>query len=222
MVMPPAGVPDRRSRAGVFGGGGGFVFSVHGNTIAEFCLFVYHQLKNNDFSFLDFMTPRAFEYFQTLRTYVLLAGGTLRTAYERGEVFWDIMAERIASSLRLLFEIPEKIASSIQTEAQARQDALELADRILAPESRELILFLPPEGKGQLLYALCKRHWPFPFRAERQEDAILVILGTIQTWREYKEILEHLSIDGSRQSWYQNFGQCIKVDSHALTKERFQ
>ena len=77
-------------------------------------------------------------------------------------------------------------------------DPTKAGDRILAPESRELILFLPPEGKGQLLFALCKSHWPFPFRADVQEDAILVILGTIQTWREYKEIMEHLSIDGSR------------------------
>ncbi|WP_139172169.1 hypothetical protein [Geoalkalibacter ferrihydriticus] len=77
-------------------------------------------------------------------------------------------------------------------------DPTKAGDRILAPESRELILFLPPEGKGQLLYALCKNHWPFPFRAEVQEDAILAILETIQTQNEYREVMEHLTIDGSR------------------------
>ncbi|MDO3379739.1 helix-turn-helix domain-containing protein [Geoalkalibacter halelectricus] len=59
----------------------------------------------------------------------------------------------------------------------------------------------------------------------------------IKLWREHRGLIQQELADrvgiskpylsqiesGKRQeSWYQNFGQCIKVDSHALTKERFQ
>ncbi|MDO3378329.1 hypothetical protein [Geoalkalibacter halelectricus] len=167
------------------GGGGGFVFSVHGNTIAEFCLFVYHQLKNNDFSFLDFMSEDAFRYFDILRSYVLLAGELIEVAYEKGVEFRDVMRTSIQRALRNLQDVRVN-----------QQEAMRLAERIL--RNPDLVLFQAPEGKGRLLRALCQSQWPFPLRAELQEDAILTILETIQTWNEYKEIMEHLTMDGSR------------------------
>jgi hypothetical protein len=69
-----------------------------------------------------------------------------------------------------------------------------LAKRILA--NPDLVLFQPPEGKGRLLRNLCYEYG-FSFE-ETQEDAIIAVLKTIQTWQVYKEVMEHLASDGRR------------------------
>ena len=70
--------------------------------------------------------------------------------------------------------------------------------RCISQENLDDIHFLPPEGKGRLLHALCQSQWPIPLLGERQEDAILAILKTIQTRNEYREVMEHLTPDGRR------------------------
>ena len=168
-----------------FGGGGGFLFTINADTIAEFCMFVYHQLKNKDFNFLEFMSSRAFEYFDTLRSYVLLVGEKMEAAYEEGEEHLKNMTLAVQSAIRKL--------QDVQNNRQAAQDK---AQRIV--DNPDLVLFLPPEGKGRLIRALCVRQWPAPLKAELQEDAIIAILKTLQTHNEYKEVMEHLTFDGSR------------------------
>jgi hypothetical protein len=162
------------------GGGGGFLFTVNGNTIAEFCQFIYHQLKNNDFNFMDFMNEDAFRYFDILRAYTLLAGEMLTSAYEKGFEFRETMAFSLFHALEDL--------------KNGRVEAKVLAQKILS--STEEVLFQPPEAKGRLLRALCHRPW-LSFNSE-QEQAIIAVLRTIQTWNEYKEVMEHLTVDGSR------------------------
>jgi hypothetical protein len=64
------------------------------------------------------------------------------------------------------------------------------------PADRPRPVPIPPEGRGFLLRNLCYEYW-FSFE-ETQEDAIIAVLKTIQTWHEYKEIMEHLTSDGRR------------------------
>ncbi len=165
------------------GGGGSFVFSVDVKTIAEFCTFVYHQLKNNDFNFLDLLSEDAFKYYDTLRSYVLLVDDALEAVYEKGDEFLEEMKDAIKVALDTLENVKTR-----------QQQAEKLAQRIL--DHPDYALFQPPEGKGRLLRNLCYDYW-FSME-ETQEDAMIAILKTIQTWNEYKEVMEHLTSDGRR------------------------
>jgi len=62
----------------------------------------------------------------------------------------------------------------------------------------------PPEAKGALLYHLADTFWLsrtgtfYISREELQEDATLKILSLIQTRREFQEVCEHMTEDGSK------------------------
>ncbi len=56
----------------------------------------------------------------------------------------------------------------------------------------------PPETKGQILYSLASR-FLLSFE-EKQEEAIIAILKTAQTWNDYVEIISHCSPDGQKIS----------------------
>jgi hypothetical protein len=165
------------------GGGGGFAFTVGADTIVDFFLFIYHQLKNNDFNFVDVLSLRAFEYYDTVRSYLAFYEDTLEQVYEEGRKFLRDMKFSILDKLQVLEDAKQN---------QAKAEAL--AKRLL--DNPDLVTFLTPEGKGRLLRNLCYSYWSS--LEETQEDAMLAILRTVQTWNEYKEIMEHLSGDGRR------------------------
>jgi hypothetical protein len=67
-----------------------------------------------------------------------------------------------------------------------------------------MLRFMPPEAKGALLYHLTETFWLsrsgmfWISREELQEDATLKILSLIQTRREFREVCEHMTEDGSK------------------------
>ena len=67
-----------------------------------------------------------------------------------------------------------------------------------------MLRFMPPETKGALLYHLTETFWLsrsgmfWISREELQEDAMLKILSLIQTQREFQEVCEHMTEDGSK------------------------
>jgi hypothetical protein len=166
------------------GAGGGFLFSVNVDTIAEFCMFIYHQLKNNDFNFLDLVHPQAFEYYDFLSSYVLLVGKPLRVAYEKGEEFIVDMKNAVNDVLEIL--------ENAKTHLEA---AKAVVDRILA--NPDLVLFLTPEGKGRLLRNLCYEEDWSKYQTFR-ENAMMTVLKSLQTGNEFKEVMEHHTGDGRR------------------------
>jgi murein DD-endopeptidase MepM/ murein hydrolase activator NlpD len=55
---------------------------------------------------------------------------------------------------------------------------------------------LPPETMGMMLYTLTQTF--IESREEDQETAILLVISTITTWRQFFEVLQHMSPDGEK------------------------
>ena len=160
------------------GAGGEFTYTINANTIVEFCTFFYHQLKNKDFHFVDILSPEAFRYYDAVSQYIVIAEKSLKEIYIKGEAEFDHIIETIDDALGALAE---------------QQSAAKIALTLLSePEN---LVFLTPEGKGRLLYHLCPTNWAT--HEERQEEAIVAIIKTIQSWHEYVEVMVHCTIDGS-------------------------
>ncbi len=160
------------------GAGGEFTYTIGADTIVDFCTFFYHQLKNKDFHFVDILSEEAFEYYDIISKYIVIAGESLEAVYQKGQREITRMIGTINDALESL---------------KAQKEASDLALKILsAPDN---LVFLTPEGKGRLLYHLCPTTWVT--HEERQEEAIVAIIRTIQSWHEYVEVMVHCTADGS-------------------------
>ncbi len=80
---------------------------------------------------------------------------------------------------------------------EQHERASDFAEKVLSRPDN--LVFLPPEGKGRLIFHLCPCIW---YSAEeKQEEAIIAILRTIQTWNEYVEVMVHSTETGARGSF---------------------
>jgi len=169
----------------VAGGGGEFACTIGVKHIADFMIYLYHELKNEDFHFVEVITAEAFDYYVTLSTYGLVTGEDIRAMYELGLDSLETMAKTINKELQIL-----------QSDVAEAKRAEQLAKNILANISR--LSCQPPEAKGQLLYSLSSTFRTS--REEKQEEAIIAILQTAQTWNDYVEIVSHCSPYGQKIS----------------------
>jgi hypothetical protein len=178
-----------------FGGGGGFLFTVDVKSIVEFCTFIYHQLKNKDFDFVDLLDDDAFKFYDILRLYVLLVGNPLEEVYRMGIEAFMGSEEEGKKRLREMRYAIEDALKILATAKSHMEKAKALVDRILG--NPDLVLFLTPEGKGRLLRNLCyEADWGEFHNLHAQ--AFSVFFKTLQTRNEGKEVLEHLTSDGRR------------------------
>ncbi len=169
----------------VAGGGGEFACTIGVKYIADFMIYLYHELKNEDFHFVEVITERAFDYYVTLSTYGLVTGEDIREMYEKGRESLTEMRDAIKAELQIL-----------QSEKAEANRAEQLAENILTNISR--FSCQPPEAKGQILYSLSSTYrssWE-----EKQEEAIIAIMQTAQTWNDYVEIVSHCSPYGQKIS----------------------
>ena len=65
------------------------------------------------------------------------------------------------------------------------------------------------KAKGAMLYQLTESFWislekGVLWDREEQEDAILVILKNIQTKKEFKKVIERMTVDGSKGNFHRN------------------
>jgi hypothetical protein len=97
-------------------------------------------------------------------------------------------------------EQEQKILDRIRVEKIERKqrivEAEELVDRII--NQKQDVTCQPPETKGQFLYSLTMTVWNS--WEEKQEEAIIAILKTAQTWNDYVEIVSHCSPGGQKIS----------------------
>ena len=172
-----------RAKAGAVlgvGCGGDLAFTVHADHIHELVTFVYHQLKNEDFDKLRFITEMGFEVLYRLYLFELWKAEKLSEMYEAGfkaltDWWFGLLRELEDDRLRL--EHAQQLAARIQRRP-------------------ELLLYATPEAKGHLLAVLCHTSL-FSFE-ETQEEAILAVLDTLQSLRDYHETLEHLTFGAEK------------------------
>ena len=178
-------------RAGLvlgIGAGGSMVGAVDAGKIGEFIQFVYHQLKNHDFHFLDMIEPLAFDNLTRLSVWAVETGRAVEEIVENVGETVDESVEALAKAIRGLGEGWVERGTS-------KREAIALGLRIL--DSPEQLKFTTPEAKGILLHTLCKTF--FESNEEAQEHAIIKILEHVQSQREYQKVCEHLNASGEKQ-----------------------
>lgn len=157
------------------GAKGGLSGVVGFGTMYDFVMYVYHQLKDNDFSYLEFMDESAFHAIVGIVLY----------AVEHG-----------VDAIRLVGEGIDRLVAAAMAPIEAANEAEAYARKIKARP--QALYFAPPEAKGAILYRLSETY-TFSFE-EHQEAAILVVIGTIQTQREWYQVLERITPTGSKSS----------------------
>ena len=157
------------------GAKGGITGTIDFRYIVEFIMYVFNQLKENDFALLQFISRRAFE--QMVQITLLLV--------ERGADFLGQASETIGEALR-------NAASPVTSANEAEEYARKIQARPTA------LIFAAPEAKGAILFRLSER-FLFSFE-ERQEAAILTVVGTIQTQAEWAQVVERITLTGAKSS----------------------
>ncbi|WP_298262168.1 hypothetical protein [uncultured Litoreibacter sp.] len=155
------------------GAKGGITAALGLNTIADFIMYIFHQLVANDFAKLNFIAPKAFKAIQDLALFVLLAPA------------------------RLTMDIGRAVIVAARAVTEMFKDAQEAEDFARRIQARpDILTFGPPETKGMVLYRLSETF--VNSREEYQEGAILVVMDTIQSRREWEQVIERVSQDGSK------------------------
>ncbi len=198
----------------VAGGGGEFICTVGVKHISDFIIYLFHELKNEDFHHVGVITNEAFDMYVAYSTYGLVTGEDLRDIYEKGyrtayKIYQPVKnkLKEIQSYVKeqeALGELHQQhkkelnqrkikeIREQIKIKEQRMRDAKALANRILS--NKQQLACQPPETKGQLLYSLTPMSWKKS--EETQEEAIITILKTAQSWNDYIEIVSHCSEGG--------------------------
>lgn len=143
--------------------------------ILEFVMYAYHQLRYNGFSYLQFIDRAAFRAMVNVTMY----------AVQYGE-----------DAIRSLGEGLDRLGDAIMATIHDRDATMEFARRIqLQPQ---MLLFAPPEVKGAILHRLTRT---FTISLdEEQEPAVMTVLRSIHTRREWEQVVERITPDGSKSS----------------------
>lgn len=158
------------------GAKGGITAAVGLKTIGEFVVYIYHQLVANDFSLLKFISGEAFEAIKNVAYYLIT-----EAAQDLAEGAEDVL---------------ESAKTAVIKSVTAPAEAEKFARRIQARP--DLLVFAPPETKGMILYRLSET---FYFsREEYQEGAILVVMDTIQSKREWEQVVERVTLAGTKST----------------------
>ena len=163
----------------VFGPGaaGGFGTIVDFEKIYDVIKLVCEALAEVDYRYLYSVTEEAFKYisyglFRSATSPGQLVEKAFRVGYEKIMGYWGTR-------------------SSLKMEAQVLTKKL-LQDRSVMFDGKKLsIAMLPPETVGPMLYVLSESFidsWE-----SAQEEAIVLLLGSTDSWHQLIEILEHMS-----------------------------
>ncbi len=186
------------------GGSGMIVAGIGLGTIYEFIMYIYHQLKDHNYSLLRYITQGAFDFIIQLVFLIIKEG------IEYIENSFDDIEHLISDVLKEDF-LPFKQAS----------EAEEFAKKV--KRKPDVLYFSPPEVKGATLYRLSETY-TFSFE-EHQEAAILVVMSTVQSQREWSQIVERITVKGnksseksgmSRLNWIIDGGNNARIKSELL------
>ncbi|TDF82476.1 LysM domain-containing protein [Pseudomonas sp. H9] len=169
------------------GAGGGFGTVVDIEQIGKLTLLFCKALADVDYRHLLGVTDQAFKY---------LSVGLYQVA---------------TSPMKVAREAFNNSASKMLDWWRMRQaskfEAQNLADFLISHESQKFMMvqnqvvplsLLPPETVGPMVYVLTEG-FVESFN-ERQETALVIILSEIRSWRQFIEVLEHCSPNGSKVS----------------------
>lgn len=182
------------------GAKGSLEFAVDFTLIKQFLSWFAHQLFWSNYSYLEFIALDTFEHLKYMMTLVI--------------GFKESIDHLLTESLKNIKDIFIGCVSSFSEKIEEVEERNQLAENILNGD--ELLLISPPESKGMLIALLMqvnaldkKGSWWLPllipaygiqqylannFYTKRSE-AIIKILHTIQTQREWVQVMKNIELD---------------------------
>lgn len=182
------------------GAKGSLEFAVDFTLIKQFLSWFAHQLFWSNYSYLEFIALDTFKHLKYMMTLVI--------------GFKESVDKLLDTSVNKIKDIFKQCVSSFSEKIEEVEERNQLAENILNDE--ELLLFSPPESKGMLIALLMqfnaldkKGSWWLPllipaygiqqylanhFYTKRSE-AIIKILHTIQTQREWVQVMKNIELD---------------------------
>jgi len=169
--------------------------TIDAGSIWTFIQFIYHKLKDTNFSFLNFIEREAFIYLTKINLYII----------EKGEQFLEIGKNIMKKGEEVIEEIEKEIEQYFKKlykdiddwwreRSRKKENAENLAERI--NNNSEILKYTTPEAKGIILYTLTPTF--VESFEESQEEAILSVLSWIQTYEEYYKVCNRMTEDGEK------------------------
>ena len=152
---------------------------------------MYHQLKNNDYNYLAYIQPMAFEMLYSGIAIQIITGRPVQTI--------------ISIGYRRLSQLFNRVM-------QEHESGMRLAKAIVKGEQNDWLSSAVPELKGIMLWQLTNTNIASYFDPETyaaldggwpkvneiREEAVIKVLSYTQSQSEWREILEHCSQNGQK------------------------
>lgn len=192
--------PGASGELGAEVGAGAFLSMLH-------C--VYNGLLKVDFRKLEDIDEGAFEYLCRFMLHGVLTGTSI--ASEALKLGTDVAIDVVRDVSRIL--------QQHQTAVLRERLAFQTADNVLRDlnkGSQSWIDHAPPEVKGVVLDILCYDYWMTLERVGvvgfyKRERAILKVLESSRSWRDYEETITRMNSEGSKQEFYENRERLIDL-----------
>lgn len=171
------------------GAGGGFGALVDVEQVGKLTLLFCNALADVDYRHLLGVTEDAFRY---------MAVGLYQVATSPAKSFSDALDDGVFEMLKWW---DRRAATRIEAESLARYLIDHEEDKILRVRNQDIPLsVLPPETIGPMVYLLTEGVVARGIGSfnERQEQALVILLSEVRRWRQFIEVLEHCSLDGTK------------------------
>ncbi|KRW61209.1 LysM peptidoglycan-binding domain-containing protein [Pseudomonas sp. TTU2014-080ASC] len=184
------------------GASGEFGAEVDAREFASMLHCIYNALLEVDFRHVKSIDPLAFEQLCNLAVYSLIFGSPMKTTA-------IILGTKAASEI---VNIIDGIYDTNKALYEREKLAIETAKNILKDAQQTQSSWLrhaPPEVKGKLLDLVCNDYFLTPFDyytagANSRESAVLTILESSQSWRDYEEAITRMNPKGKKSDFSSN------------------
>lgn len=186
------------------GVGGGFSFTVDAMHVKDFLELLYNELRDAEFNVIDLFDDedgrnRAFDAFCSFQYELFKRGGVVGVAAGAAAT-GSLLA---VSAVQAVFNYGADLLYRWERWDDDSEAAHRLAETLLdEAEARELLGYAFPETKGRLLNTLISAgttrrdiNLLSGGLDERREEAVVVVLESIQYAREYQEVMEHMGVN---------------------------
>ncbi|WP_155018832.1 ATPase [Enterobacter hormaechei] len=176
------------------GAKGSFEAEVDYDKLYDFGYWLVYQLYGLDYSFLEVISERAFISFTKISILLLTE---MKSEIEN-------QLKNMKITIRDINEAFEAIVSFFEDGMKGSQKRNDIASKILADP--KVLFKMTPEAKGILIYLLTRHGFNDHFDLNNRvmldiyhdrKEAILTILDSIQTQREWFQVFSHCNADGS-------------------------
>jgi len=161
------------------GAGGAWEFSIGVKNVYWFIRFVHAQLNDHNFSYLEFFEDGIYDMFSAWSLEL----------YKNGYKITGKVVEIIGKTAIIILKTIDLIVDAWEAHQVSSKIAVTLAAQINSGNA--LMTYLSPDVKGRILDNLCYGEWLS--RDIDKETAILKVLGTLSSYKEYYEIVERMS-----------------------------